>query len=81
MLAAGMRDQRLEHRGLVERADQFGDHVHQLDTLPLYVAREQVSCLRRKLEESAVTQLPDVATHRPHRVERIPDLVCLLGRH
>src|SRR6516225_4977994 len=76
-----MLDERLEQRALVERANQHRDHVHQLDPLPLHVAWEQFSCIRGELEEPAVTEVSDVATHRPHRIERFPDKVDLLGRH
>src|SRR6516164_5960005 len=76
-----MLDERLEQRTLVERANQHRDHVHQLDLLPLHVAWEQFSCIGGELEEPAVTQVGDVATHRPHRIERFSDKVDLLGRH
>jgi hypothetical protein len=76
-----MRDYRLEQRALVERADQRCDHVHQFDPLPVHVASEQVFCIGGELEEPAVTQVRDVATHRPLRIERFPYEVDLLGRH
>jgi hypothetical protein len=56
-------------------------HVHQLDPLPLHVAWEQISCIRGEFEESAVTQVSDVAIHRIHRIERLLYNVDSLRRH
>ena len=76
-----MRDQRLEQVALIERADQRRDHVHQLGALALHIGWEQVSGIGGELEEAAVAQVRDVATHRPHRIERFPYQIDLLGCH
>jgi hypothetical protein len=66
---------------LIERADQRCNHVHQLGALALHVTWEKVSGLGGELEEAAVTEVCDVATHGPHRIERFPYEFDLLGRH
>jgi hypothetical protein len=42
-----------EQRALVERTDKRRDHVHELDPLPLHVARKQFLRIGREFEEPA----------------------------
>src|SRR5215813_13444072 len=81
VLAARVADDGLEYFTLIERADDRGDRIHQLELLPFHIVREQASCIGREFEESTVEQLGEFATEWPQRVERFPDEINLLGRH
>ena len=69
MAAAGMGNDRLEQRVLIERAHDRRDRVHQLDMLSVHIVGEQTLRIGSKLEEPAVKQTRKFAAHRPKRVE------------
>ena len=56
-------------------------HTVGVTTGSVHVASEQDFCIGGEFEEPAVTQVRDVATHRPHRIERFSYEVDLVGRH
>jgi hypothetical protein len=64
-----MADDGLEYFTLIERGDNRGDRIHQLQLLPFHVAREKASCIGRKFKESAVELLGELAAEWPERVE------------
>src|SRR6516165_1861047 len=58
---------------VIERANDRGEGIHQLELLLFHIAREQASCIGRELEESTVELLGEFATEWPQRVERFPN--------
>src|SRR6516225_900067 len=73
VLAAGVADDGLAYFTLIERANDRGEGIHQLELLLFHIAREQASCIGRELEESTVELLGEFATEWPQRVERFPN--------
>ena len=72
VLAAGMADDGLEHLALIERPDDRGDRIHQLELLLVHIAGEQAPCIGHKLEKSAVELRGRLLAKRPQRVEGFP---------
>ena len=64
MLAAGMTDYRLEQLAFIKRADDCGDHVHELEVLPFHIAGEQALGVGResKKQSKIVTRSYDGPT-------------------
>jgi hypothetical protein len=42
---------------LIERTNNRGDRIHQLELLPFHVVGEQAACIGREFKESAVELL------------------------
>src|SRR5262245_57852564 len=53
----------------IQRTNNRGDRIHQLELLPLHVVGEQAACIGGELKESAVELLGEFATEWPQRVE------------
>jgi Tripartite tricarboxylate transporter family receptor len=70
----------LEQLTLVERADDGGDHVHQLDVLASQIAGEQTLRVGSEFEEPAVERSRELPADRPYRVERLFDQHNLFRR-
>src|SRR5262249_4998475 len=73
VLAASVADDGLAYFTLIERANDRGEGIHQLELLLFHIVREQPSCFGRELEESTVELLGEFATEWPQRVERFPN--------
>src|SRR5262245_66287897 len=69
VLASCVADDGLEYFTLIERADDRGDRIHQLQLLSFHIVGEKASCIRREFKESAVELLGELATEWPQRVE------------
>ena len=69
VLAAGVADDGLEHLALIERPDDRGDRIHQLELLLVHIASEQAPCIGHKLEKSPVELRGELLTEWPQRVE------------
>src|SRR5262249_15583717 len=81
VLSACVADDGLKYFTLIERANNRGDRIHQLELLLFHIVREQPSCIGREFEESAVELLGESSPEWPQRVERFPNQINLLGRH
>src|SRR5258707_10744330 len=69
VLAACVADNGLEYFTLIERTDNRGERIHQLELLLFDIVREQPSRIGREFEESAVELLGEFSTELPQRVE------------
>src|SRR5262249_30248119 len=69
VLAACVADNGLAYFTLIERTDNRGEGIHQLELLPFHIVREQPSRIGREFEQSAVELLGEFSTERPQRVE------------
>ena len=69
VLAACVADNGLAYFTLIERTDNRGEGIHQLELLPFHIVREQPSRIGREFEQSAVELLGQFSTERPQRVE------------
>ena len=69
VLAARVADNGLEYFTLIERTDNRGKRIHQLELLLFQIVREQPSRIGREFEESAVELLGEFSTEWPQRVE------------
>src|SRR5262245_39262631 len=81
VMPARFADDRLKQFALVEGADDRSDRIHQLEMLSLHVAGKKPRRIGSELEEPAVKRDGELSTHRPYRVERLPDEINLFGRH
>ena len=54
VLATGVSDDRLEKFAFIKRADDCGDHVHELEVLSFHVAGKQTLRIRGKLEKPPI---------------------------
>ena len=54
MLLARITNDGLEYLAFIERADDGGDHVHQLKLLPGNILWKEGTRIRRQFEETAV---------------------------
>jgi hypothetical protein len=59
----------LEYFTLIERPNNRGDRIHQLELLPFHIVGEQASRIGREFEESAVELVGEFSTKWPQRVE------------
>jgi hypothetical protein len=69
VLASCLADDGLEYFTLIERPNNRGDRIHQLELLPFHIGGEQASRIGREFEESAVELLGEFSTKWPQRVE------------
>src|SRR5262249_58714535 len=81
VMPARLADDRLKQVALVEGADDGSDRIHQLEMLSLHVAGKKPLRIGSELEEPAVKRDGELSTHRPYRVERLPDEINLFRRH
>src|SRR5215467_3583711 len=80
-MSARVADDRLKQLALVERADDGGNRIHQLEMLSFHVVGKQLLRIGSELEEPTVKCNGELSTHRPYRVERLPDEINLFRRH
>src|SRR6516225_3334537 len=80
-MPARVPDDRLKQLALVKCADDGGNRIHQLEMLSFHVAGKQLLRIGGELEEPAVKCNDELSTHRPYRVERLPDEINLFRRH
>src|SRR5215472_16048765 len=69
VLSACVADDGLEYFTLIERTNNRGDRIHQLELLLFHIVREQPSRIGREFEESAVELLGESSPEWPQRVE------------
>jgi hypothetical protein len=58
-----MADDGLEYFTLIERSNNRGDRIHQLQLLPFHIVGEKASCIGREFKESAVESLGEHASN------------------
>src|SRR5262245_50796099 len=80
-MSARVADHRLKQLALVERADDGGDRIHQLEMLSFHVVGKQLLRIGSELEEAVIKCNGELSTHRPYRVERLSDEMNLFSRH
>ena len=69
VLASCVADDGLEYFTLIERSNNRGDRIHQLQLLPFHVVGEKASCIGREFKESAIELLGELSTEWLQRVE------------
>src|SRR5262245_20010725 len=79
-MPARVADDRLKQLALVERADDGGDRIHQLEMQSFHFAGKLLLRIGSELEEAAIKCNGELSTHRPYRVERLPDEINLFRR-